>query len=125
MSLTAEQIKAAAMKLPPEERADLADWLWVSVIPREEVKAARMPKSPDASLKSTRDGRADPERRSVCKDRRETPQIRRVKHVWHPLAETEFDQALDYYAVHARHVGRQFATAPNRRSVFCMKTRYW
>lgn len=40
MSLTAEQIKAEAMKLPPEERADLADWLWVSAAPREEVKAA-------------------------------------------------------------------------------------
>lgn len=40
MSLTAEQIKAEAMKLPPEERADLADWLWVSATPREEVKAA-------------------------------------------------------------------------------------
>lgn len=40
MSLTAEQIKAEAMKLPPEVRADLADWLWVSVTPREEVKAA-------------------------------------------------------------------------------------
>lgn len=40
MSLTAEQIKVEAMKLPPEERADLADWLWVSVTPREEVKAA-------------------------------------------------------------------------------------
>mgnify|MGYP002336103227 CR=1 FL=1 len=40
MSLTAEQIKAEAMKLSPEERADLADWLWISVTPREEVKAA-------------------------------------------------------------------------------------
>lgn len=40
MSLTVEQIKAEAMKLPPEERADLADWLWVSATPREEVKAA-------------------------------------------------------------------------------------
>jgi putative addiction module component (TIGR02574 family) len=40
MSLTTEQIKAEAMKLAPEERADLADWLWISVTPREEVKAA-------------------------------------------------------------------------------------
>lgn len=40
MSLTAEQIKAEAMKLSPEERADLADWLWISATPREEVKAA-------------------------------------------------------------------------------------
>lgn len=40
MSLTAEQIKAEAMKLAPEERADLADWLWISATPREEVKAA-------------------------------------------------------------------------------------
>lgn len=38
--LTVEQIKAEAMKLSPEERADLADWLWVSATPREEVKAA-------------------------------------------------------------------------------------
>ncbi|MCL4469541.1 MAG: hypothetical protein M1547_00060 [Gammaproteobacteria bacterium] len=27
-----------------------------------------------------------------------------MKHVWHPLAETEFDQALDYYAVHAGQI---------------------
>lgn len=40
MSLTAEQIKVEAMKLSPEERADLADWLWVSATPREEVAAA-------------------------------------------------------------------------------------
>ena len=40
MSLTAEQIKAEAMKLAPEEPADLADWLWISATPREEVKAA-------------------------------------------------------------------------------------
>lgn len=40
MSLTAEQIKAESMKLSPEERADLADWLWISATPREEVKAA-------------------------------------------------------------------------------------
>ena len=40
MSLSAEQIKAEAMKLSPEERADLADWLWISANPREEVKAA-------------------------------------------------------------------------------------
>lgn len=40
MLLTAEQIKAEAMKLSPEERADLADWLWISAAPREEVQAA-------------------------------------------------------------------------------------
>ncbi len=40
MSLTIEQLKAEAMKFSPEERADLADWLWLSVASREEVKAA-------------------------------------------------------------------------------------
>lgn len=40
MSLTIDQLKAEAMKLPPEERADLADWLWVSAAPRVEVEAA-------------------------------------------------------------------------------------
>lgn len=40
MSLTKEQIKKEAMKLSPEERADLADWLWVSAMPHEEVAAA-------------------------------------------------------------------------------------
>ena len=40
MSMTIEQFKAEAMKFSPEERADLADWLWISVTPREEVKAA-------------------------------------------------------------------------------------
>lgn len=40
MSLTKEQIKKEAMKLSPEERADLADWLWVSAMPHEEVVAA-------------------------------------------------------------------------------------
>lgn len=40
MSLTIEQIKAEAIKLPPEVRADLADWLWVSVESRESVQAA-------------------------------------------------------------------------------------
>lgn len=40
MSLTAKQIKEEAMKLSPEERADLADWPWVSAMPREEVAAA-------------------------------------------------------------------------------------
>lgn len=35
-----------------------------------------------------------------------------MKHVWHPLAETEFDEALDYYAVHAGvNISRKFATA--------------
>lgn len=40
MSMTIEQFKAEAMKFSPEERADLADWLWISATPREEVKAA-------------------------------------------------------------------------------------
>lgn len=40
MSLTIEQIKAEAMQLPPEARADLADWLWISVEPHESVEAA-------------------------------------------------------------------------------------
>ncbi len=40
MSLTIEQIKSEAMNLTPEERADLADWLWVSANPRSEVEAA-------------------------------------------------------------------------------------
>ena len=40
MSMTIEQFKAEAMKFSPEERADLADWLWISATPREEVEAA-------------------------------------------------------------------------------------
>lgn len=40
MPLTTDRIKAEAMKLPPEERADLADWLWISAAPQEEVKTA-------------------------------------------------------------------------------------
>lgn len=40
MSMTIEQFKAEAMKFSPEERADLADWLWISATPREDVKAA-------------------------------------------------------------------------------------
>lgn len=40
MSLTLEQLEAEAMKLTPDERADLADRLWVSVTSREEVAAA-------------------------------------------------------------------------------------
>ena len=40
MSMTVEQLKAEAMKFSPEERADLADWLWISATPREEVEAA-------------------------------------------------------------------------------------
>jgi putative addiction module component (TIGR02574 family) len=40
MPLTIEQLKAEAMHLSPEERADLADWLWISATPREEVEAA-------------------------------------------------------------------------------------
>jgi len=40
MSLTIEQIKSEAMNLSPDDRADLADWLWVSATPRAEVEAA-------------------------------------------------------------------------------------
>ena len=40
MPMTFEQIKKEAMKLAPEERADLADLLWFSVGSREEVRAA-------------------------------------------------------------------------------------
>jgi putative addiction module component (TIGR02574 family) len=40
MSMTLDQLKAEAMKLSPEHRADLADWLWISATPREEVEAA-------------------------------------------------------------------------------------
>ena len=37
-----------------------------------------------------------------------------MKHVWHPLAETEFNEALDYYGVNAgANVSRKFATAIN------------
>jgi len=37
-----------------------------------------------------------------------------VRHVWHPLAEKEFDEALDYYGVHAGlNISRKFATAVN------------
>jgi putative addiction module component (TIGR02574 family) len=39
VALSIEQIKAEAMQLPPEARADLADWLWVSVESRESVQA--------------------------------------------------------------------------------------
>ncbi len=35
-----EQIEAEAMKLSPEERADLADMLWLSVNSQDEVDAA-------------------------------------------------------------------------------------
>ena len=40
MALTMEQLKMEAMRLTPEERADLADWLWISATPRAEVEAA-------------------------------------------------------------------------------------
>lgn len=40
MSLTDQEIVAAAMKLPPEERADLAEWLWISVDDPDAVAAA-------------------------------------------------------------------------------------
>ncbi len=35
-----EQIRAEAMKLSPEERAELAEMLWLSVDSAEEVEAA-------------------------------------------------------------------------------------
>ncbi len=40
MSLTYDEIAAEAMRLTPQERADLADKLWVSVDTPEEVAAA-------------------------------------------------------------------------------------
>jgi putative addiction module component (TIGR02574 family) len=40
MSLTYNELVSAAMKLPPRERADLADRLWVSVDAPEAVAAA-------------------------------------------------------------------------------------
>lgn len=40
MSLTYDQVAAEAMRLSPEERADLADRLWVSVDTPEAVAAA-------------------------------------------------------------------------------------
>ncbi len=40
MALTLKQLEAEAMKLSPNERADLADRLWVSVASHEEVTAA-------------------------------------------------------------------------------------
>ena len=37
-----------------------------------------------------------------------------MNQVWHPRAETEFDEAVDYYIVHAgANIGRKFATAVN------------
>ncbi|HWR78213.1 MAG TPA: type II toxin-antitoxin system RelE/ParE family toxin [Thiobacillus sp.] len=37
-----------------------------------------------------------------------------MKHILHPLAEAEFDAALDYYVIHAgANIGRKFATAIN------------
>jgi len=40
MATIFEEAKALAMQLTPEQRADLADLLWVSATPREEVQAA-------------------------------------------------------------------------------------
>lgn len=40
MPIPIELIQAEAMKLSPEERADLADMLWLSVHSAEEVEAA-------------------------------------------------------------------------------------
>jgi putative addiction module component (TIGR02574 family) len=38
--MTAQQVASEAMKLSPEERADLADKLWLSVNSQEDVDAA-------------------------------------------------------------------------------------
>jgi putative addiction module component (TIGR02574 family) len=40
MPMTAQQVASEAMKLSPEERADLADKLWLSVNSQEDVDAA-------------------------------------------------------------------------------------
>jgi putative addiction module component (TIGR02574 family) len=40
MSSALEKLAAEAMKLSPQERADLADLLWVSVEPEADVEAA-------------------------------------------------------------------------------------
>jgi putative addiction module component (TIGR02574 family) len=40
MPMTLEQLKVEAMQLSPEERADFANWLWISAMPSEEVNAA-------------------------------------------------------------------------------------
>ena len=40
MPPTLEQLKAEAMQLTPDERADLADLLWISVASQEEVATA-------------------------------------------------------------------------------------
>lgn len=40
MSLTYKEIVSEAMKLPPRERADLADRLWISVDTPQAVAAA-------------------------------------------------------------------------------------
>jgi putative addiction module component (TIGR02574 family) len=40
MALTYDEIVSAAMNLPPHERADLADRLWISVDTPEAVAAA-------------------------------------------------------------------------------------
>ncbi len=37
-----------------------------------------------------------------------------MKHIWHPLAEAEYDEAVDYYLLHAEPaVGRDFANVVN------------
>ncbi|MDP2786587.1 MAG: addiction module protein [Pseudomonadota bacterium] len=40
MATTFEEAKVLAMQLTSEQRADLADLLWASATPREEVQAA-------------------------------------------------------------------------------------
>ena len=40
MSISVENIAAQAMKLSPDERADLADRLWISVAEQEDIDAA-------------------------------------------------------------------------------------
>ncbi len=40
MAITFEEAKGLAMQLSPEQRADLADLLWVSALPQAEIDAA-------------------------------------------------------------------------------------
>lgn len=40
MSISIESIEAQAMKLSPDERADLADRLWISVAEQDDIDAA-------------------------------------------------------------------------------------
>jgi len=40
MATTFEEAKVLAMQLTPQQRADLADLLWVSALPQAEIDAA-------------------------------------------------------------------------------------